>query len=1618
RGSGISFSQASLSPSTTYYYKIYSYNGSGSSTNYLVTSPLAGSQTTTASDPFGGYYNSVAGLSGTALKSGLHTLIKNTHTTVFSYTNTTDELKYTDEDPGESNNLIETYTGWSVPKSSYGAGTTDWNKEHTWSDSHGINGASPAYTDLHHLRPCDSTVNSQKSNRDFDTGSTSYVDASPPAGYSGDTGCKYSTNVWEPRDADKGDVARMIFYMATRYEGTDTSYDLELTDTIFSSPSGEPLYAKKTTLLAWHNADPPNAWETRRNNRIQERQGNRNPFIDHPEYVTSIWGGSAPPTVTTASITSITFNSASGGGEVTSAGSAAVTARGVCWNTTGNPTISDSYSTDGSGVGVFTSALTPLASAQLYYVRAYATNSFGTAYGIEVSFSTLRNEPANHVTNFAAGTTTETTIPLSWTDATNTDGYLIKGSTVSFADIVAPTDYIAETNSTLVHNVAQGAQPYIFQNLTATTTYYFKIFPYNNSGTNINYKVDGTVPQVSAMTASPATNLLFEENFAYTAGTHLHDNGWAAHSGTGSNPPVVGSENLTYANYPSSSGLCGQTTNNGEDVNRTFTQQTTGNIYCSFLLNVTNCNEATGYVFHLGTNTWTTEYKGKVFVKKDGSNNVAFGVAKLTAESYTGFDYALNTTYLIVVKYSFITGTGNDEVKMWVNPDFSGTEPAAMLTGLATETDFSNCGGVALRQSSATLTAKFDGIRVATSWSELFPSNTPIIYATGTLNAFSTLLGNPSTAQQYTVSGTNLTENITVTAPTGFELSLTGSRTWSSTVYVPQTGGNANSTVYVRFNPSTGGTYSGNITHNSSGAVQVNKAVSGSTFSGQLVITGTINPFSTTVGTPSAYQTYNLAAVDISNYVNVEVTGPFQIMDSTHPSPTWETYLQLAPDYLGDIYVRYNPTEAGTQYGTINHTDDGNEAAPVEINLSGTAILAYSVNATPDSLYFTAEAGATSDAQSYTLYGTNLTENIVVTSPANFEISTSSGGPWSSSLNLASSFNGSVYVHFVPSTIGTYNPIITNVSGTATKNVEVYGLATMPSTPMNIQVGQTLTRNFDIIGTSATATLPTGWRASKTTTVGDKSTWAAGVTATERIGGNAMTASYSNGIYNFGAGPEATAPDRAVGFLSSSSATKSGNLYTKVTNTGSTTITAFNVSYKTEKYRRGTNGTTDPKGFSFRLFYSYDGSNWTYAGDGLKAYFAPDAVTDGYVNAPGDMQIISGAVAVSVPQNAEIYFCWNYGVDSGTYTSFAQALGIDDVSLEAVAAQITQIPAFDPAPGVQNGPQNVTITCATPNAVIYYTTNGDTPTTSSPVYSTPINVTTTSTIKAIAQAPSYEQSGIASGLFTIPTDVANIAALRAMPSGAGNYYRLTGEAILTLQSSSRNAKYIQDATGAILIDDQPGKITTNYNLYDGITNIVGTLGSYASMMQFYPAFNTAPATSQNNTVAPLELTLAQLNTSHQGKLVKIAGVSFQTTGNFAATTNYQITDNSNPGVLRTHYLDLDYIGTPIPETPKTITCVILQYNTDLQLVPRRLSDFADASLPAVPVNVTITVNGDDIVLTWDNDPSITSWNIYVSEDPYGDFGDVPYTTAVTNSKTLVNEAATFGKRFYYVKAER
>jgi hypothetical protein len=102
------------------------------------------------------------------------------------------------------------------------------------------------------------------------------------------------------------------------------------------------------------------------------------------------------PTVTTTVVTDISDNAAKSGGNVTDDGGAPVTVRGVCWNTTGTPTTANSKTTDGTGIGSFISNLTYLISGTTYYVRAYATNSAGTSYGNEVSFTTTSTVPTVH----------------------------------------------------------------------------------------------------------------------------------------------------------------------------------------------------------------------------------------------------------------------------------------------------------------------------------------------------------------------------------------------------------------------------------------------------------------------------------------------------------------------------------------------------------------------------------------------------------------------------------------------------------------------------------------------------------------------------------------------------------------------------------------------------------------------------------------------------------------------------------------------------------------------------------------------------------------------------------------------------------------------------------------------------------------------------------------------------------------------------------------------------------------------------------------------------------------------------------------------------------------------
>jgi endonuclease I len=185
----------------------------------------------------------------------------------------------TDEDPNNSNNVILLYKGTSQAKSTFGGGPNDWNREHVWAKSHGDFGDyPPCGTDLHHMKPEDASVNSDRGNKDFDNGGVQHPEA---------TGCYWDADSWEPRDAVKGDVARMIFYMSVRYEGDNGEPDLEVVDWVNSAP--QPEHGKFSALYQWHQDDPPDAFEINRNNVIHSYQHNRNPFIDHPEFLILIY---------------------------------------------------------------------------------------------------------------------------------------------------------------------------------------------------------------------------------------------------------------------------------------------------------------------------------------------------------------------------------------------------------------------------------------------------------------------------------------------------------------------------------------------------------------------------------------------------------------------------------------------------------------------------------------------------------------------------------------------------------------------------------------------------------------------------------------------------------------------------------------------------------------------------------------------------------------------------------------------------------------------------------------------------------------------------------------------------------------------------------------------------------------------------------------------------------------------------------------------------------------------------------------------------------------------------------------------------------------------------------
>ena len=214
------------------------------------------------------------------------------------------------------------------------------------------------------------------------------------------------------------------------------------------------------------------------------------------------------PTVTTTAVSSITSSTATSGGEVTATGGALITAQGICWNTTANPTTANFITNNGS-ITPFTSNLTGLAAGTTYYVRAYATNSAGTSYGNELSFTTPALIPTLTTT---AITAVAESSAISGGTVTSTGGAALTAVGVCWSTTANPT-----TANFITNNGTTASFTSNLTGLTATTTYYVRAYATNSAGTS--YGDEYSFTTIAAPTVTTAAITAITENFASSGGS-------------------------------------------------------------------------------------------------------------------------------------------------------------------------------------------------------------------------------------------------------------------------------------------------------------------------------------------------------------------------------------------------------------------------------------------------------------------------------------------------------------------------------------------------------------------------------------------------------------------------------------------------------------------------------------------------------------------------------------------------------------------------------------------------------------------------------------------------------------------------------------------------------------------------------------------------------------------------------------------------------------------------------------------------------------------------------------------------------------------------------------------
>lgn len=304
----------------------------------------------------------------------------------------------------------------------------------------------------------------------------------------------------------------------------------------------------------------------------------------------------------------------------------------------------------------------------------------------------------------------------------------------------------------------------------------------------------------------------------------------------------------------------------------------------------------------------------------------------------------------------------------------------------------------------------------------------------------------------------------------------------------------------------------------------------------------------------------------------------------------------------------------------------------------------------------------------------------------------------------------------------------------------------------------------------------------------------------------------------------------------------------------------------------------------------------------------------------------------SVPVNYDGNIRFRLVVTLRTPNNANEQFNIDDFMITDFGTEQVAMPTSTVATGVYETPQTVTLNTTTNGATIYYTTDGTTPTAASNVYTTALNITNTTYLRAIAIASGKIDSRIEDMLISFPENIATLAEFYTKMATSGTnltYYKYTGEAIVTTSyTATFKTLFMQDNTAGILITDNAKNTDNTYNIGDKVTGIIAQVNRINDTPQLFPYANFS-IVSSNNSVTPTIVTLAQVP-DFTYQLVQINDLSFTEadgTKKFGPNSPLAITDASITSTTTTTFRtpanmpNPDYINQIIPEKRNVIVLV-------------------------------------------------------------------------------------------------